>query len=124
MLFTLAFLCLVATSYTQSLPTVTSATYTTASPVGNSPKSGTTVKVNVPSISGINKVHVTVTDGGSNVLHTQEYDINRVAAPLKDGGYVLSLKFFTAASLSGTTVSIQLEDDNETLGSPFSATAQ
>lgn len=124
-LFTLGlWACLVAFGQAQTLPTITSATYETVAPVGNSPKSATTVKASVPSIGGIAKVQVTVTDGSNNTLHTQTYDIARVAVPLKSGGYLLSLKFFTAASLAGATISVQLEDADETLGAPFSATAQ
>lgn len=108
----------------QTLPSITSATYLTSAPVGNSPKSATTVKVKVPSIEGVATVHVSVADGSNNVLHTQEYDIARVAAPAKEGGYVLSLKFFSAANLATSSVKVTLEDTNETLGTVFTATEQ
>lgn len=113
-------LCLMAL-HAQSLPSISSATFVTAAPVGESPKSGVTVKVKVPTLDGIATAHVTVADGGTT-LHAQEYDIKRVATPAKDGGYILSLRFFTDADLGPATVRVELADAGQTKGTPFTAT--
>ncbi len=106
----------------QSLPPITSATYTVSPPKGGSPNGSVTVRAHVPELGGIGKIYLTISSGGQE--HVQEYEPDHVASP-RPGGYALLLKCFVPnGTLAGATVTVRLADSSSTKGSPFAATQE